>query len=508
MKLAIKLCSLLILGIIVILAVDAYLAVRRESEDLLADVRYDTALLGHTIKNLVTDVWSTSGEARAIQLIEDANREEEAVQIRWVWLDHAEDPRERPRVDVQQLGPVVCGMEASFQVSSPSGEDQLVVYVPVTVEGQRRGALELSESMVRLKARSRRTIARALAVTVGLLAIGGVSVMILGAVLVARPLGRLGAMVRRIGEGDLATRLDLRTGDELSSLGDALNRMCQTLSESQGAARSEAEARIAAVEQLRHADRLATVGRLASGVAHEVGTPLNVISARAKQIRAGELEQAEITKNATVIGTQSDRIARIVRQLLAFARPSRGERAWFDLAKTARKTINLLQPLAEKHGVSLGVIACDEPPVAFANQAQAEQVLTNLIVNAIQAMPHGGDVEVRAYPCRARPPADAEAEEGLYACLSVCDQGVGIAEEDLASVFDPFFTTKDVGEGTGLGLSLAHEIVREHGGWIEVSSTLGEGTCFSVYLPLVNTDSAGSDPETTPLPHVINATDS
>jgi signal transduction histidine kinase len=345
MKLAIKLCSLLIVGIIVVLAVDAYLAVQRESEDLLADVRYDTALLGHTIKNLVTDVWDTSGEERALQLIEDANRKQEAVQIRWVWLDRAEGPRQRPRLDIQQLGPVFRGMEASFQVSSSSGEDQLVVYVPVTVEGRRRGALELSESMARLRARNWRTITRALAVTVGLLAIGGASVTILGAVLVARPLGRLGAMVRRIGEGDLATRLDLRTGDELSALADALNRTCQTLSESQDTACREAEARIAAIEQLRHADRLATVGRLASGVAHEVGTPLNVISARAKQIRAGDLEQAEITKNATVIGTQSDRIARIVRQLLAFARPSRGERAPFDLAKISRRTINLLQPL-------------------------------------------------------------------------------------------------------------------------------------------------------------------
>lgn len=498
MKLAIKLCSILVPGIVVILAVDAYLAVRRESEDFLSDMEHDATLLGHAMKDLVADVWKTSGEQRALRLVEEANREEDVVQMRWVWLEQAADAPHKPQVDLEKLGPVVRGAEASFRVSGRSKAGQLVAYVPVPVPGRHRGALELSESMARLRSHNRTTISRALAVAGGLLTVGGASVAVLGAILVARPLGQLAAMVRRIGEGDLEARVDLRTGDELSELAHALNMMCQHLSQSRDTARKETEARIAAIEQLRHADRLATVGRLASGIAHEVGTPLNVISARAKQIRTGELQEVEVKKNADVIGTQSDRIARTIRQLLALARPSRGGMEPVDLGKTARASMTLLKPLAERHGVSLRAVVCHEPPIVLASEGQMEQVLTNLIVNAIQAMPQGGEAVVEVSRHRACRPGDAEAKARTCACVSVSDEGVGIAEEDLSKVFDPFFTTKDVGEGTGLGLSLAYEIVHERGGWIEVSSTAGRGSCFSIYLPLANTDCVGHEPDGAP----------
>ena len=488
MKLAIKLCSILFVGIVAILAVDAYLAVQSESEAILSDMRYETALLGHSMKNLVADVWNNSGEERALRLIEDANREENAVRIRLIWLEDVTDVRHRPQVALRKLGAVVRGEQASFHISDASNDGQLVTYVPVTLTGHGPSALELSESMARLNSHNRRTVSRALTVMAMLLASGGASVLVLGVTLVARPLGRLSAMVRRIGEGDLGIRLDLHTGDELSALADALNGMCQQLSESQDTARKEIEARIAAIEQLRHADRLATVGRLASGVAHEVGTPLNVIAARAKQIRVDGLLQTEIKKNAAIIGKQSERIARIIRQLLAFARPSRQHWLPLDLAKTARETTSLLKPLAEKHSVLLRTIVCHNPPFVLADEAQIEQVIANLVVNAIQAMQRGGNVEVRVFLNRACRPGVEDAREMIYACVSVRDEGSGIAEKDLSSIFDPFFTTKDVGEGTGLGLSLAHEIVREHGGWIAVASQLGKGSRFTIHLPLASND--------------------
>ena len=113
-----------------------------------------------------------------------------------------------------------------------------------------------------------------------------------------------------------------------------------------------------------------------------------------------------------------------------------------------------------------------------------QQVLTNLVVNAIQAMPAGGTVLVDIARARTRPPAEHGGAEGEYLCVRVRDQGEGIAAEHLPHVFEPFFTTKDVGEGTGLGLAVAYGIVREHGGFIDVESKLGEGSDFSVYLPL------------------------
>jgi signal transduction histidine kinase len=292
--------------------------------------------------------------------------------------------------------------------------------------------------------------------------------------------------------------VNLHTGDELSELADALNMMCQHLLESRDAVRKETERRISALEQLRHADRLVSVGRLASGIAHEVGTPLNVISARAKQLRTSELPDEDIKNIASVIGNQSDRIARIIRQLLALARPSRNERKSLDLGKTAYASTTLLKPLANKRGVSLRVVVCPDPPVVLASEEQLEQVFTNLIVNAIQAMPHGGEVAITVSSLHACRPGDEKSKAKTCACVMVSDQGIGIAEEDISKVFDPFFTTKDVGEGTGLGLSSAYEIVHEHGGWIEATSTVGKGSCFSIYLPLANTNYIGHEPDGVP----------
>ena len=121
--------------------------------------------------------------------------------------------------------------------------------------------------------------------------------------------------------------------------------------------------------------------------------------------------------------------------------------------------------------------------MARVDPGQIQQVLTNLVVNAFQAMPEGGRVEVRIRAARTRPPEVPAGPEADYLCIEFEDEGEGIPHEVQSRLFDPFFTTKDVGEGTGLGLSIAHGIVLDHGGWIDVESKPGEGSCFSVYLP-------------------------
>jgi len=190
--------------------------------------------------------------------------------------------------------------------------------------------------------------------------------------------------------------------------------MCDRLIVAREKVRRETAAKIAALEHLRHADRLKTGGEVASGIAHEFGSPLNVISARAKLICTGNLTESERQRNADVI----------------------------------------------------------------------HQVLANLITNAIQAMPNGGSVEISVHR-RCKPPLeDDRAHDGEYVCLCVGDEGEGISEENIGRVFEPFFTTKDVGEGTGLGLSVAYGIVREHGGWIDVQSEQGKGSRFFVCLPV------------------------
>jgi signal transduction histidine kinase len=226
-----------------------------------------------------------------------------------------------------------------------------------------------------------------------------------------------------------------------------------------------------------------TVGKLASGIAHELGTPLNVVAGRARMIMEPDVTPEEVQNNARIVVEQSERMTRIIRQLLDFARRRGPQKAPCNLAQVARQTVSLLRPLAEKRGVQAAVLAPDDLADVEADGSQIQQVLTNLVVNAVHAMDKGGTVTVTLTDEDATPPPDHGGVRARWLRVDVADSGKGIAPEHLSHIFEPFFTTKDVGEGTGLGLSVAYGMVREHGGWIAVRSQLGQGSTFSVYLP-------------------------
>jgi signal transduction histidine kinase len=172
----------------------------------------------------------------------------------------------------------------------------------------------------------------------------------------------------------------------------------------------------------------------------------------------------------------------VIRQLLDFARPRAAVKAPTDLAQLCRRTLQFLESMAARRGIELRLRAADAV-CAEVDAGQMEQVMTNLVVNAIQATPAGGSVELGVLRAEAVPPAEHGGGPGDYCRLDVRDTGSGIEAEHMRRLFEPFFTTKGVGEGTGLGLSVSRGIVRENGGWIEVRSTPGSGSCFSVFLP-------------------------
>jgi signal transduction histidine kinase len=259
--------------------------------------------------------------------------------------------------------------------------------------------------------------------------------------------------------------------DEMALLGRSLDQMAESLTELHEKNEREAKQRLDALEQLRHADRLATVGKLAAGVAHELGTPLNVVTARAKMIARGSSKGDEAKDDARVIAEQGERITNIIRQLLDFARAHKPRRSPHDLSKICRKAGTLLEPLARKQGVIVRVEG--DPIVASVDEGQLHQVIMNLIVNAVHAQPNGGVVRVIV----------DESEPG-WARVRVEDDGPGIPDELRDRVFDPFFSTKDVGEGTGLGLSVSYGIVREHGGRLEVSRAPSKGACLTATFPI------------------------
>lgn len=244
---------------------------------------------------------------------------------------------------------------------------------------------------------------------------------------------------------------------------------------------NEMSLRLSALEELRHAERLNTIGKLASGVAHELGTPLNVISGRAELIYTGRVDLAGAKGQARIIGEQADRMTRIIRGLLDFGRRSGTETHAANLLQLSEETTELLRVLAKK--VDVEIVVSGRDTKARVNRWEIQQVLSNLLTNAIQSMPAGGRIEISVDHEQIILPENGDRESRPYACITVRDHGPGIEPQILPKIFDPFFTTRNVGEGTGLGLSIAYGIVRDHGGSLRVQSALGEGTTFQVFLP-------------------------
>jgi signal transduction histidine kinase len=202
-------------------------------------------------------------------------------------------------------------------------------------------------------------------------------------------------------------------------------------------------------------------------------------------IAAGDTTPEETRDYARIVLVATGRMTKIIQQLLQFARRTGPQKAPCDLRELTAAALELLRPLADKRGMRLELGPADVAATVLVDAGQFHQVVTNLVMNAVQAMQNAGSVHLELRVERVLPPADVTSAEGTYLCLRITDEGQGISPEDLPHIFEPFFTTKDVGEGTGLGLAVAYGIVREHGGWIGVESQLHTGTTFSVYLPVV-----------------------
>jgi signal transduction histidine kinase len=294
----------------------------------------------------------------------------------------------------------------------------------------------------------------------------------------ARPIHELLDGAVAVGRGDLNYRVRVRSsGGELASLAREFNRMADRLAEQRRAAIREAEERLALERKLRHNEQLAAVGRLAAGVAHEMGAPLQVIDGRAKQLlHHADAPTETRRRNLTIIRNQAERIARIVRQLLNLSRPHKLHFRKVELTPLILETVELIETQAESAGVEIEIRRASEATIE-ADPELIQQVLLNICRNGIQAMPRGGRLSIECLK-------DAAERNGrTFAALRVTDTGVGIAPESLPNIFDPFFTTKEVGQGTGLGLPISIRIVEEHEGWIEAENGARRGAVFTVYLP-------------------------
>jgi two-component system NtrC family sensor kinase len=476
MRVSNKLTLTLITGILLVHMGDAWVRIERLVGLFDHDSARDSLVLGRALSHAVEKTWATGGERAAIVLIEHATEREDHLDIRWVWLDGPPGSPHAPVAQPAQLAPLARGTSVSMRL----GQDETAVYtyVPVNIPGDRRGAIQIAHLLEEEQTYLLRSVRNLIITTLTTVVLCAALAWVLGGALIGRPVKKLVEQARRVGQGDLGQRLVIRARDEMGELAEEMNRMCDGLQQARDRVAAETQARISAMEQLRHADRLKTVGTLASGVAHELGTPINVVAGYAQLVREDRAASERAKEAAEVIAKQCKRMTQIIRELLDFSRRGRADGAASDLRDAARDTVRMLEPIARKRGVALALAPGEGTAMAPIAFGKMQQVLTNLVINGVHATPEGGMVSLAILRMRA-----PERDAGERLCVTVTDTGTGMDDETRKRIFEPFFTTKDVGEGTGLGLAVAYGIIQDYGGWIDVDSKPGQGSRFSIHLP-------------------------
>ncbi len=341
-----------------------------------------------------------------------------------------------------------------------------------------------------------------------------------------RPMKDLVRLTKRISDGDFSKFIEVTSKNEIGQLMESFNRMTERLRQNQESIGNYLESLESANKQLKQAreelirtEKLASVGRFAAGVAHEVGNPLGAILGYTTILRKEGIDREEAKDYMKRIEGEIDRISKIVRELLDFARPSKFELREVKINKIIESTLSLLSYQNNFRNIETQLDLQSDLPLINGDESQLSQVFINIILNAIDAMPTGGVLQIQTkehvigypHPDQARriyglrrkgdpmesdyshlrkyqpfPPGLTRFSGGdRLVEARIVDTGCGIKKEDLENIFDPFYTTKAPDKGTGLGLSISLKIIESLGGEIRVESEVGRGTTFEIYLPAI-----------------------
>ena len=478
MRVALKLMVVFLALLVTVLALEGWLRLRREREVVERDISHEQRLLGRALRPSVRAALRSGDLAAAHELLHVAQEGEAEVGIRLVDLGPT-GLGGAPAVSIQLTG---RGERESTHVDRTTDPGTVYTYIPLGEEAPGT-AIELRESLEKAETRIRQGAMGLLWTTLAV-ALGAAWLAVLvGNWIVGRPVRELVARTEEIAEGSLDVLTPSPRRDELGHLHSAIAKMVDRLREARADTERETEARLEAERRLRHGERLAAVGTLAAGVAHELGTPLQVVTGRARMIEEAKETPADLRRHARIVRTESKRMERIVRSLLSLSRPRHRVRRPVPVRPLVAEVIEHLGPNAATAGVQIEA-TIDEAVTVLGDRDHLAQLLTNLVQNGVQAMPDGGRLAVSVSRSEALVPPPDVPPHDAYVRIDVRDEGLGIPPELQDEIFDPFFTTKDIGQGTGLGLSVAFVIAREHDGWLTLDSEPGAGTTLSVLLPV------------------------
>ena len=281
---------------------------------------------------------------------------------------------------------------------------------------------------------------------------------------IVRPIQRLIEGTEVVSRGDFSREVPTPKSEDFRRLASSFNRMVRELRDRE--------------QQLIQAEKMASLGRLAAGVAHEINNPVGVILGYIKvMLRSLEPDHPQYDDFKT-IEEEALQCKRIVEDLLHLARPARVKRARFDVREVVQEVLDTASRNRPMDDVKVSVEMPNDPVLGSGERAKIRQVVSNVVMNALEAMPNGGQLRVRAFTTD-HGPARAAANGAIV--VEIADTGIGVSEADLPHLFEPFFSTKP--SGTGLGLSISYGIVKAHGGVIKVESKRNKGTKFRIQLP-------------------------
>jgi len=423
-----------------------------------------------------------------------------------------------------QDGELITEIEKSGSFFSTNYK-KMMVYSPLWYEGKIAGGIQIEIPVVDLMANLLES-KKIILVTVVLDAI---VLIIFGSFLLSRvlvkPIKDLVQLTQKISEGDFSQEIEATNKNEIGQLIESFNRMIERLKENQESLRSHLDSLETTNKQLKQTqeelirtEKLASVGRFAAGVAHEVGNPLGAILGYASILQKEGITPEESKDYLKRVEKEIERINKIVRELLNYARPTPFEIHEVELNKAIQSVLSLLSYQKTFKNIQTQLDLEPDLPLIKGDESQISQVLINIILNAIDAMPNGGTLQIQtrgyvveySYADRFQqiysPRRKSDPEESDYSYLRkphlfsagltkftrgdhlvklvITDTGSGIKKEDLENIFDPFFTTKAPDEGTGLGLSISLKIIESVGGEIRVESEIDKGTTFELYFPV------------------------
>jgi signal transduction histidine kinase len=295
----------------------------------------------------------------------------------------------------------------------------------------------------------------------------GVAVLLVGKV--TRPIDLIARRVKAIGVGNFADTLTIKSGDELQTLSEEVEKMAVLLAEKEKMEK-----------QMLQTEKIASLGRLVAGIAHEINNPIGVMLGYS-QVLLKELEpNSRHYEDLKTMEKQALSCKKIVEDLLNFSRTEKRINIEVDIIANIKEALSLVTKHFSKRNVAIVIEASPDPPMIMGDPNKLHQLFLNLAMNAVDAMQDGGSLTIIADIINSEPERIVE--------VVFKDTGCGISQDDIGKIFDPFFTTKEVGKGTGLGLSVSYGIVKDHKGDIRVESKAGKGSTFYIVFPAVKSD--------------------